>query len=68
MATAIGERTFADTLERRDLGTILHGVESEVDLRWRSLLVYGADGIFEFLAVLNGGGGGSFGHRVVVRV
>lgn len=40
-------RTFAHTLQGADLGVILHGVNSKIDLWYRLLLLNGANGIVD---------------------
>lgn len=50
---ACQKRTFADSLHGAHLGAIFHGVEGEVNLGERLLLLEGADGIFEVLGLVN---------------
>lgn len=42
-----GTHTFTDPLHGAHFGAILYAVEGEVDLGWRLLLLYGANGIVD---------------------
>ena len=61
-------RTFTDSIQGAHLGAILHGMQGEVDFGQRLLVLDGADGIVEILAlvevlrrVLHGGRGAQRG-------
>jgi hypothetical protein len=62
-----GKHTFADTLHGVDLSTVLHGVNSKVNLRHGLPLLDGADGIIDLLVATGvDGGGGRLAFRVHV--
>lgn len=68
----LGQRrlTFADPLQRAHLGSIFHGVDGEVDLGERLLLLYRADGIVDLadaLLILGDGRLGIGGRAIGVH-